>query len=138
MAKTNFTKAENALNNEMIKTTVRQVNSMADKKNPNEIESTNKLIALLKFELAWLEKQDKNLLKNQGISKSEIKAFIQKKEALTKEDLDKLLIIKEKIEVFKKEINKKSAKTDDELVNKERNKHINKRFNTNDNWLPLQ
>ncbi|HRD55328.1 MAG TPA: hypothetical protein PLC42_02920 [Parachlamydiaceae bacterium] len=145
MAKTNFTKVEEALAEGMRKMTMEHVHALADSISEinakgfekTEAETKNKLIAILKFELNWLGKQDPELHKKLGIKRSEIKKLIDKKEKLTAENFEKIKSIKEKLEQLKKELNEKSPQTNEELIEKERTKHINKRFNKNDNWLPL-
>lgn len=145
MAKTNFTKVEEALDEGMRKMMMEHVHVLADSISEinskgfekAEDETKNKLIAILKFELNWLDKQDSELHKKLGIKRSEIKKLIENKDHLTEEDFEKIKSIKNKLEELKKILSEKSPQSDEELIEKERIKHINKRFNKNDDWLPL-
>ncbi len=145
MAKTNFTKVEEALDEGMRKMTMQHLHSLADSLSSihssdikNNLEAQRKLITVLKFELNWMHTHDISLHKKLGIKKSEISALLEKKEALTAEDFEKIKQLKEKIDALKKEMSAETTVTDDQLIEKERLKHVNKRFNVNDNWLPLQ
>lgn len=144
MAKTNFTKVEAALDEGMRKMTMQHLHALTDSLssiNTDEIktniEAQKKMITILKFELNWMHTHDISLHKKIGIKKSEIDALLSKP-SLELEDLEKIKDIKAKIDTLKKEISEESSVTDDQLIEKERIKHINKRFNVNDKWLPLQ
>lgn len=145
MAKTNYSKVEEALTEGMRQMMVQHLHSLADSlsdidsKNFEDVSiaSQKKLIAVLKFELNWIQKQDANFYKKMELSKSEVKKLIEKSEPLTKEDFETIKKVKAKIDEIKLEIEAKTPQTNEELIEKERVKHINKRFNKNDNWLPL-
>lgn len=145
MAKTNFTKVEEALDEGLRQIIKDKLHSLTDSISnistqgveKADLASKKQLIAALKFELNWMAKQDPSLHHKLGIKKSEIKKLIETKEKLTQEDFEKIKFIKEKIDVLKKELEEKSPESNDQLIEKERIKHINKRFNTNDKWLPL-
>lgn len=140
MAKTNFTKVEGALEEGMRQMIVQHLHTLADSisnTKPKDETSQKKLMAALKFGLNRMEKQDAELYKKLGISKVELKKLIEKKEILSDEDFEKIKSIKAKVEALKKELEEKSPESNDQLIEKERVKHINKRFNTNDKWLPL-
>lgn len=145
MAKTNFTKVEEVLEEGLRQMTVQHLHTLADslsnidsqKIDKSDAASLKKLITILKFELNWMETHDISLEKRIGIKKSDIKKLIEKAPPYSEEDLEKLKEIKEKIQNLKSELEKKSPVTNAQLVEKERKKHINKRFNTNDKWLPL-
>jgi len=145
MAKTNFTKVEEVLEEGLRQMTVQHLHALADTLSNMDSEGIEKsdsdflkkLITILKFEVNWMETHEISLEKRIGIKKSDIKKLIEKKPPFNAEDFDKIKEIKEKIEMLKAELEKKSPETNDQLVQKERVKHINKRFNTNDKWLPL-
>lgn len=144
MAKTNYTKVEGALDEGLRKITVNKLLDIAD-----EVEGTKdkeaeakttlemQLLTALHQELKHLHKQGKDPYKKLGINKKEIKNFIEKAETLTTEDWAKIKELKGKIDEFRKELDKLSQVSDADLVDQERRKHINKRFNTNEKWLPL-
>jgi hypothetical protein len=145
MAKTNYTKVEEALDEGLRQLTKDKLHTLADSISTIsaegiekvDIANRKKLIAALKFELNWMAKQDTALHQKLGLKKSEIKRLLETKEKLTSDDFEKIKQIKTKIDELKKELAEKSPVSDDQLIEKERTKHINKRFNTNDKWLPL-
>lgn len=142
MAKTNFTKVEEALAEGMRQMTKQHLHKLADsihevesaKSEKSLIEAKKKLVAILKFEFNWMEKQDNTLYQKLGISKDEIKKIFETKDALTDEEFNRVKTLHEKLAELKKE---SPPKSNDELIEKERVKHINKRFNVKDDWLPL-
>lgn len=143
MAKTNFTKVEDALNEGLLQMTVQHLHALADSIKglgsedieKSDIAAQKKIIAILKFELTWMESNNITLSKDLGVTKSEIKKIIEKALPLQPQDFEKIKLIKNYLETLKKALEKKQS--NDQLVEKERVKHINKRFNTNDKWLPL-
>lgn len=146
MAKTNFTKVEEALAEGMRQMTMQNLHKLADSIQAVEsadtkesmAEAKKKLITILKFEFNWMEKQDNTLYQKLGITRDEIKKILSQKENLTDEEFNHVKTIHEKLTELKKELEKVSpTKSDDELIEKERVKHINKRFNVKDDWLPL-
>lgn len=145
MAKTNFTKVEEVLEEGLRLMTVQHLHALADslssidsqKIDKSDVSSLKKLITILKFELNWMKKNNISLEKRIGIKKSDVKKLIEKAPPYSDEDLRQLKEIKEKIQNLKSDLEKQSPVTNDQLVEKERIKHINKRFNTNDKWLPL-
>lgn len=145
MAKTNFTKVEGALDEGLRQMTVQHLHALADSIKglrvenieKSDIASQKKIIAILKFELTWMESNNISLPKDLGVTKSEIKKIIEKAPPLESQDFEKIKTIKNYLETLKKELEKALPQSNDEIVEKERVKHINKRFNTNDKWLPL-
>ncbi|MGZ3632982.1 MAG: hypothetical protein ACXU9U_03210 [Parachlamydiaceae bacterium] len=75
-----------------------------------------------------------------GIEKEQLQTLLVKKpEELTAEDEKCLQSLRLKIQEFKKVFLENHPEERDEgLVEKERRKHINKRFNVNNKWLPLK
>lgn len=85
-----------------------------------------------------LTKRDKDALKHLGIKKREIEKYVDNPELLTAEDWEKVDQIRRRLADYRKEMQKKFEKVSDEdIINSERKKHINKRFNVNNTWLPL-
>lgn len=171
MAKTDFTKVEEVLAEGMRQIEVNRLLSEADENaaknkakvaSPTANQEASKVNAIQLQRLSTI-RQDLKAFEKQGIDpyaklqidKEEIKKFIKNPESLASSDWDKIKIIKEKISVFKKELelnkeplqsgfdDKKEASDvpvtiDDELINKERKTQKNKRFNINNKWLPLR
>lgn len=148
MGKTNFTKVEEALAEGLLKMSVKQFLSLADtasKKNTSTGESKpaedlqRKLIASLKIEISYLYKKDHSLFEKLPFKASTYKKFIEDPTKLTAEEWEGVKQLKILLEAYKKnEASKTPPASDEELVENERVKSVNKRFNVRDKWLPLQ
>lgn len=151
MAKTNYTKVEEALTEGLRKLTISQLIEMADAasksktdtapvETPARLDAIQKaLVSALKRDLERLHKQDTNVYEKIGVKKKEIKKFIDNPNTLTPEEWESIKQIKDKIDIYKKELTSSLPKvSDDQIVEGERVKHINKRFNINEKWLPLK
>ncbi len=145
MAKTNYTKVEEALDEGLRKMTVNRLlestesakDQVADKASTKPSGAQGQQIAAIQTELKHLQKQGQKPYEKLGINKKDIKRYIEHPEALTLEDWNNIKKLKEKIDAFKKELEKIPHSSDEELIEQERHKHINKRFNVNEKWLPL-
>ena len=157
MAKTNFTKVEVVLEQGLRKMNIDQIFEMADvsanigspkekpsdpndKKEASHLDKAQrKLLEVLERELRYLDvKQHKALYNQLGLKKQEIRELILKPSELKPEDWEKIKQIKEGIDKYRHEVLAQlPSSTNDKLVEEERRKHINKRFNVNDKWLPL-
>lgn len=138
MAKTNFTKVEDALTEGLHKMKVEHLLELADLAAGTGIakETTNEqLIATLKHDVSWLPKKDRKIFEKAEIKKKELEKLLEKPEDLKDEDWKKLRQIKDKFDAEKEKIRAKSS--DEDLVDKERKRHIKKRFNVSERWLPL-
>lgn len=141
MAKTNFTKVEDMLNQGLHKITVSHLLDEADaaKGSAPKDNANRALISALQRDLKLLHKKDHETYTKLGIKKKFLKKIIETPESLTPEELETLKQIQGKIKVFKEELKNKVPPVNDEsIVEAERTKHINKRYNVNDKWLPLQ
>jgi len=142
MAKTNYTKVEEALTEGMLKMTINGLLGMASiaagigQPNPAANVLTNKqLLAALQFEIKYC--RDHRLFNAGGFTKPELKKILDNSDNLTPEEWETLKEFKAKADIFRKEMASKSAEGNEELVEAERKKHINKRYNTKEKWLPL-
>ena len=142
MAKTNFTKVEEALAEGMRKIEVNKLLDIADETaaaNSKKSKSVEKALQPTKVdaihlhrlntinnELKTLEKHGKTPYQNLRIDKLEIKRFLKDPTVLTAEDWEKVALIKEQIAAYKNELEKtnEKEKTDDDLINQQR-KRIN-------------
>lgn len=151
MAKTNFTKVEEALAEGLRKITVTKLLEEADEasagkedsavhaKEHQDREAAHALILTLQFDLKELSKKAKDVYTKLGIKKKELKKMIDDSESLTPQDWEKLKKLRSQIDDFKKDMTKNHPQsTDDTLIEQERYKHLNKRFNVKDKWIPLQ
>lgn len=145
MAKTNFSKVEDALNEGIRKMEMDhyiELAAMADRvgrsssKIMNDLQTRRYLYALLKKEIQRCK--DSSLFEAGGISREDLKTLLESFDKITEEEWMRLTAFKEKIVLYK---NEQAAKLpvdkNEQLVEKERRKHINKRYNTKESWLPL-
>lgn len=144
MAKTNFTKAEEALAGALHKMTVEQLwHEAGGRKDPTaeeKFKTEQARIHLLKEmdrELKKLHKADTEVYKKIGMSRKELEGLAQDPAKITAEQWEKVAAAKTKINEQLKLLPANPV-TDEKLVEDERLKHINKRFNVNDKWLPLK
>lgn len=104
---------------------------------PEDPIHLNPIYILRKHLLWFVRKRVANIYKLLGTTKEEIISFRKKRE-FTPEEAKRI----EEILAKSKEINAKLMKklgldTDDSLVEKEKKKHMLRRFNVRDSWLPL-
>lgn len=146
MAKTNFSKVEGALNEGLLKLTVKNLLDLADVasgknvQNPAKIAEARKTLAnVLKLELKHLAKQDAEIYTKLQLDKDALAKLMEHSDNLTNAEWDQLLNAKVKVDQFRQEQQKAlTPEVNEKLVEEERHKHINKRFNINDKWLPLR
>lgn len=145
MAKTNFTKVEDAFEEERRKLMKEELLKEADRasgkvieENP-QIELQKKLAAERKILIQALkhdlkEMDDDFFDEIIKTSKNKLEMLLKKGLNLTDKDFENLKKVKKKIDQHKKT----DLDFDDKLIQQERKKHINKRFNVRDKWLPLK
>lgn len=147
MVKANFTKVEKALEEGLTQMTSQRLLDEADAANPKGKKKTAApnpqaaaiVLQQMKGELRELEKTDANIFKKIGMGKSAFKKLLDSSAKLTPEEWAHVKEIRLKVEQYKKELSAKlPQQSDEEIVQKERIKHINKRFNVREKWLPLQ
>lgn len=135
MAKINLTKVEGALHEGLEK--IRREKLEALTENSNTLGKEKKemqILLVLVNQLRHLFKENLEDYKAVGMTIKEVEELLKKKEPLNKEVQNRLLHAKKMI----KKIKAKNTKESQELVDMERRRHINKRFNVNEKWLPLQ
>ncbi len=147
MAKVNFSKVENILDEALYKMSIKHLNELAmiahlldDSKPKLSNQATEQILMSFQAQLKKFKKNNPNLYKKLGISaEEESKIFLQAQD-LTLEEWSKLKMIKEKIDQLKKELHGQNIqkKEYDQQVERERLKHIYKRFNVREGWLPLK
>jgi len=145
MAKTNFTKVEDAFESEKRKQQKEALLKEADLASGNLIEENPQIEQQKKIQakrnlLVKALKRDLKIYgpeifdKKFGITKKKLELLLKKEMDLTDSDYAILETVKQKIAHFKDS----DLDFDDNLIQQERKKHINKRFNVNDKWLPLK
>lgn len=151
MVKTNYTKVDGILENQLRRMTVEhdlKENIESVKENANEPPDPNasaidkvqqRLIAALKRDLQKLHLANhREMYASLDMKKSDLKKKIESPEKLTPEEWETIKQIKAKIDKYRSELKEKlPQQSDDAIVEAQRNKHVNKRFNVNEKWLPL-
>ena len=147
MAKTNYNKAEEIVDKELQKFKVNALLHEADLaqnqegKLPQEAKThTPKQIMLLaNHDLRAIYKHDRTVYKNLKLKRKRIdellKLVSEEEKGITEQDLKEIEQLKEKVEQYKK--NKFEKKTDEELLATQIGRHIYKRHNTHEEWIPM-
>lgn len=147
MAKTNFTKVEEALANGLHHIKVEELLKLADLASgmgKNDLEGAalfyGQLLKLIENDLKWMYKKAPDVYKELKVKKSEIRDLLlkshEKPPKLSENEMARIKEIKVSVEKYKKE--KFPSQAEDAQIETERKKHIYKRFNVNEKWLPLK
>lgn len=145
MAKTNFMKVEDAFEEERRKLQKEALLKEADRVAGKEIEENPQielqkkiaterkiLIRALYHDLKEIDEVD--FEEKIKVPKDKLELLLQKGLNLSEKDYENLKKMKKKIDNYKNA----DMDFDDKLVQQERKKHINKRFNVRDKWIPLK
>ena len=96
------------------------------------------MLRTLKKDIKRLMKRDRSILKELGISPKEVQNFVDDPNALSADQWKKIKAIRDKVNLYKKEmLGTLEEGMNEKIVEEERKKHINKRFNVREGWLPL-
>lgn len=141
MGKTNYTKTENLLNEALLKMTVEELLRLADHEERESLPSVQArsiILSMMEHDLTQLSQVPEASLTDLGMTSKELKSLSSRVKELTSDEWTLLKQVRERLLAYKKELWEKIPHlTDDALIEKERKKHINKRFNTREKWLPL-
>lgn len=148
MGKMDYTKTENLLTEALLKMSIEELLQLADQassfKNPREetslpsIQARTLILSSMEHDLAQLLQVPGPHLEELDTTTKELKRWRKAANTLTHDEWDRLKQLRLRLLTYKKELGDKIPHlSDEELVQKERKKHINKRFNTRDKWLPL-
>lgn len=155
MGKTNFTKVESLLKDNLTKIEVTRLGKLADIAQKVAKPEMRRLIEQAAIAGSKAE-LDKTLLLHAirrgikdfktpafyqaiGISSEELEALLKTPDERPHEEWKRLQAIREKINEFRKSYQEAHPETSEStLIEKERHKHVNKRFNVNEKWLPLE
>lgn len=144
MAKTNFTKVEEALNEGLLKM---NISGLLDKApavsgegtppiSRKEAAARREILAALRFDVKHSKAAE--FFAAGGMTRPELKALLDNPLDITAEGWSKLAAFREKTEAYRKEVLAKLPNdANEKLVEEQRKKHINKRYNTKEQWLPL-
>ncbi len=142
MGRTNYTKVESILQEGILKMSVDNLLELADvaqkmgKPSEPKEKSPKNAIRLVEKELLWIYSKDPEVFKNLHLKKKKLKNIFDHPDQATKEDLAYVAEVKELLTKYKKE--KLPNLNDEDLVKHEQERHINKRYNTKETWLPLK
>ncbi len=153
MTKTNFTKVEEALAEGLRRIQLDKLLVEADQARAKvtgteapakpitsqELEDRKRKAQGLKITLKWLHSKDDKLYTKLKVDKTEVNKFLDRTDAYNEKELQIFTVLCERVEAVKKEVTKREGTTgDDDLIAQQRKKHITKRFNVQDKWLPLK
>lgn len=145
MAKTNYTKVDAAADQGLRKMEIDRLFEGTPSKSKDKVplsaeeKSKQKLLETLKRDIQYLDpKRHKQLYTTLGYKRQDLKVLIENPSTLSLEDWEKIKQIKADIEKYRKEVMAQlPSQNDEKIVEDQRVKHINKRYNVNDKWLPL-
>lgn len=144
MAKTNYTKVEDALTAGLQKISIDRLLELADaaegKDSPTDEQTRlrGQVLLALHTELQYLKSKGQHPYSKLNVDKKNLKKYLDDPALLTPEEWEKIKTIKKNLDAFKKSIAESlPQQSDDALIEEERKKQKNKRFNVNDKWLPL-
>ncbi len=101
-----------------------------------EIKDKRLVIKGFVKDLCRLIKKEPEAYKELGAAISELEKLLKSKSAIEPDVWSEIIALKNKVEEVKN-ISIRDPSEDEAQVEKERQRHINKRFNVNERWLPL-
>lgn len=139
MAKTNYSKVEELLAQSQERLKIQGWLDMTkEESSPEELNPKAYLVASLRFGLDLLPAGDKAFYSDLGLRRAEILKLIRKPESLEEKDWGLVKEIQEKLRLYLEGIAEQLPQlSNEELIESERVKHITRRFDTRDRWLPL-
>jgi hypothetical protein len=144
MSKTNFTKVEDSLQIGLEKYNIKKIVESTDPHKDEKEAARAKRLERKKIafqmiaELRKLAKSDPRIYSKLGSSLAAIKKLLEHPTKLTDEEWENVFKIKNKIAAYKTAFASNIKELPDaDYVEKERGKENNKRFNIQDNWLPV-
>ncbi|MBT3393534.1 MAG: hypothetical protein HN411_00275 [Waddliaceae bacterium] len=101
-------------------------------------EVKEKAFDAIKKKLSMLNNRSKRVLfEKLNLNKEELKKYISDHNKLSREDWKMIKQIQKQISTYSENIENFEQEFNDKIINSEKNKHVNKRLNVRDNWLPL-
>ena len=145
MNKTNFSKVEKSLEEGMIKIKSQNLLKEADAYTAKEFqdkipskEECSAMITRIERDLKKLSKQDEKVYKKIGFHKMDLKKLLSNPSLVSPQEWKTIKEIKARIEKYKKELaSLLPFESDEDLVESQRSRHLTKRFNINEKWIPL-
>lgn len=150
MAKVNFKKVEDEFDKGVQKLFIDNLAELAtianltqDPKSRLSSQEIEEIIIRFRKELEKLKKQNVQLYEMLNLTQAEEERFAIPSHEFMQQDWLRLKDLKLRIDELKRELHGKESTTpenveaNESIVTKERQRHINKRFNVRDDWLPL-
>ncbi|MFI0435233.1 MAG: hypothetical protein ACH350_05835 [Parachlamydiaceae bacterium] len=146
MAKVNFSKVEESFEKALQRLSIENLsefaaiaNAIEDPQKAMSSKTIDEIIIRFQKELEKIKREDPILFSKLNLSPENEERFSRTAADYTQEDWLRLKELKLQIDELKKELcgKEKIAIECDAHIEKERKRHINKRFNIRDNWLPL-
>lgn len=138
MAKTNYTKAEEAfgaaLERMKVEDLLEQADAASGKSKESLIKKRMPVVQSLKRELKRLQGVDRGIYKKLKVNKKTLEQVLSNVAYLNTTEWQQILDFKSQVDSLVKKL---PVVGDAEIVDQERHKHINKRFNVSERWLPL-
>lgn len=147
MPKINFIKVENIFTEAVRQLFISRLTDLAaivtlirDPTSSISVKKKQEVVERFQKQLKNLKEQDPKLYLNLNITKAEERKLLASKHEFNQNDWLTIQKLQERIEYLKKQLyGVDSFKAEfEEQIEKERIKHINKRFNVRDGWLPLK
>ncbi|WP_068467837.1 hypothetical protein [Candidatus Protochlamydia phocaeensis] len=144
--KVDFQKVENILSDTLQKIFIDHLSELAAIANLiNEPETTltkkmiDEIVSRFQTELKRLQEKDKKLYQKLELSAEDEQRFNLPAQQFTQDDWQRLKLFKERIDDLKRELLGEKAHNaqDEKRIEQERRRHVYKRFNIREGWLPL-
>lgn len=146
MAKVNFSKVEKSFDRALQKLLIDNLSELAaianviqDPEKGITSKTIEEVIGRFQKELKKIKKQDPILFGKLNLTQEDEARFGRPSNEYQQEDWHRLKELKLRIDDLKRELYGQESidAENDNIVEKERRKHVNKRFNIRDGWLPL-
>lgn len=147
MAKVDYTKTEQLLQEGLLKMSITHLLHLADISTsigtPNQLrisEETAAALRKLERDLHSIKSKDPELYEKLDLTEENFNHLFHEPGALKPKDWQQLRILFNRAKELKEEIKNKQSvqQTDDDIIEMQRKKQKTKRFNINDKWIPLQ
>ncbi len=152
MSKTNFTKVEEALTEGLRRIQLDKLLKEADAAkgtagdeaatkatNAATLAEGHRRVHALKMSIKWLSSKDPDLYLRLGVEKADITKFLDAVDKFTDKDWATFKILHDKVDKAKLDLAAmQGVGGNEDMIAQQRQKHIHKRFNVQDKWLPLK
>lgn len=146
MAKINFTSVEKALDINSKKQFIKNIVKLTEKEKKSQEEEEKKiknkhmgnLVRSLQKDLNRLSKKSDKMWESLGVNKEEISKLIENPGKLSKKDRETIGHLMDRIKKYKKSAGRYiEQEINEDIIQTERKKHVDKRINTNEKWKPI-